>query len=237
MIDFHALLPDLIFYCFAILGVFSAAMVVLLKNPARSVLFLIVTFFATGSLWIMLEMDFLAITLMLVYVGAVMVLFLFVVMMLDIETAYIKEGFIRYLPVGILVMGVLLFGLIYAVGPDKFGMEQFAIPAHRSADYNQVALLGNELYTRYLYPFEVAGVLLLVAIIAAISLTFRGRRDSKASLVAEQLKSNKQNRLTIVKMKTDLKGLTDLKVSSALEVPPEINIPTDLKTPTDGTKS
>ncbi len=193
----------ILFYSFAVLAVLSAAMVIIAKNAVRSVLFLILTFFLTGCLWMMLESEFLAISLVLVYVGAVMVLFLFVVMMLDVELAAIREGFTHYLPWGVLVMLLVMIGLVYAVQPSVFGIEHYSIPNPKSLGYSQVTELGKILYTRYLYPFEVAGVLLLVAIVSAISLTFRGRQGSRAPLVEKQLKANKENRLKIIKMETE----------------------------------
>lgn len=192
-------LPQLVFYSFAILSVFSALMVIVSKNPVRSVLFLILCFFATAGIWILLEVEFLAITLVLVYVGAVMVLFLFVVMMLDIEIASLKEGFTRHLPLGICVAVLVMIGISFAIGTKKFSVSHLVPPSH-PASYSQVKELGLLLYTQYLYPFIVAGVLLLVAIVAAISLTFRGNRGSKAPIPDWQVKVQKKDRLRVIKM-------------------------------------
>lgn len=192
---------QVLFYFFAGLTIFSAIMVIASRNPVRSVLSLVVGFFSMGALWILLEAEFLAMTLVLVYVGAVMVLFLFVVMMLDIEYAYIKSSFTRYLPVGLCVSALVVMGLIYAVGPQNFGLEYFnASPLPENA--SNATELGTLLYTQYLYPFEIAGLLLLVAIIAAINLTFRGTKHRKTQNPADQIRVQKADRLRLVKMQS-----------------------------------
>lgn len=193
-------LLSLIFYAFAALALFSASLVIFSKNPVRSVLFLILCFFSTASVWLLLEAEFLALTLVLVYVGAVMVLFLFVVMMLDIEVAALREGFTRYLPLGLLVACLMILCLGYAVKQGSF--ESTQLPA-LSAGYNQVQKLGAVLYSQYLYPFELAGILLLVAIVAAISLAFRGNRGSKAPRPNRQVEVTKAARLRIIKMPSE----------------------------------
>lgn len=194
-----------IFYAFAALAIFAASMVVISRNPVRAVLFLVLTFFATAGLWMLLEAEFLAVTLVLVYVGAVMVLFLFVVMMLDVELASVREGFARFLPLGLFVALLVVIGLVFAVGAKQFGVDIVAVPQPHSANFSNVEDLGILLYTRFLYPFELAGILLLVAIIAAISLTFRGRRGSIAPDPADQLKVRKEERVQLVKMASEKK--------------------------------
>lgn len=195
-------IEQLVFYGFSALAILSASMVIVSKNPVRAVLFLILTFFATASLWVMLEAEFLAVTLVLVYVGAVMVLFLFVVMMLDIELASLREGFARYLPVGLCVSVLVVVGLIYAVGPRDFGLLKIPSP-EPAANFSNAQALGTLLYTEYLYPFELAGVLLLIAIIAAIALTFRGRRENKSPNPAWQVSVQKKDRIRLVKLESE----------------------------------
>ena len=194
---------QLIFYGFSALAILAASMVIFSRNPVRAVLFLVLTFFAAAGLWMLLEAEFLSITLILVYVGAVMVLFLFVVMMLDIELATIREGFTRYLPLGLCVAALLVVGLITAIGPNNFGISKFPVPEPHPASYSNVLQLGAFLYAWYLYPFLLAGVLLLVAIIAAISLTYRGRHDNKAPNPAKQVLIRKQDRVRLIKMPSE----------------------------------
>ncbi|SFD85333.1 NADH dehydrogenase subunit J [Thiohalospira halophila DSM 15071] len=186
-----------IFYFFAAVMLLSAAAVITVRNPVHSALFLVLTFFAAAGLWLLLEAEFLAITLVLVYVGAVMVLFLFVVMMLDINLAPLREGFIRYLPVGALVaiMVMVMMGLV--VGPETFGLDRIAAPERAPADYSNTAELGRVLYTVYVYPFEIAAVILLVAIVAAISLALRHRPQSKHQNPDAQIAVHKADRLRI----------------------------------------
>lgn len=187
----------LIFYAFSTLAIFAASMVVISKNPVRAVLFLVLTFFATAGLWMLLEAEFLAVTLVLVYVGAVMVLFLFVVMMLDVELTSVREGFARFLPLGLSVAALVVIGLVFAVGAKQFGPDIVPAPIAHAANFSNVGQLGILFYTHFLYPFELAGVLLLVAIIAAISLTFRGRRGTIAPNPADQLKVRKEDRVKL----------------------------------------
>lgn len=190
---------EVIFYTFSGLAVLSGSQVIFSKNPVRAVLFLVLTFFIMSGIWLLLEAEFLAMTLILVYVGAVMVLFLFVVMMLDVDLATVRSGFTRYLPLGLLVSLLVVAGLIYAVTQGQFGNEHFKTPEPSPATYNQVKQLGELLYTYYVYPFEIAGILLLVAIVAAISLTFRGKRGSLAIDPEKQVQVTKKDRLRIVK--------------------------------------
>ena len=188
---------------FAALSIASALMVITAKNPVQAALSLVLTFFLSAAIWLTLEAEFLAITLVLVYVGAVMVLFLFVVMMLDINMAQLRAGFIRYLPVGLLVAVLLAVLLIMAVGPAHFGLEQFAAPARHAADYSNVRELGGVMYTVYVYPFEIASVILLVAIIAAIALTLRRRPDTKRQDPVQQIAVKRADRMRIVEMEAE----------------------------------
>ncbi len=192
-------------YFFAALSLGSALMVITAKNPIQAALWLVLTFFLSAAIWLTLEAEFLAITLVLVYVGAVMVLFLFVVMMLDINMAQLRAGFIRYLPIGLLVAILLAVLLIMVVGPAHFGLEQFAAPARHAADYSNVRELGRVLYTVYVYPFEIAAVILLVAIIAAIALTHRRRPGTKRQDPAEQIAVKQADRMRVIDMKTEAK--------------------------------
>ncbi|MCK4743333.1 MAG: NADH-quinone oxidoreductase subunit J [Sulfuriflexus sp.] len=191
------------FYVFAGLLLFAATMVITMKNPVHSALFLVMTFFNCAALWLMLEAEFLAITLVLVYVGAVMVLFLFVVMMLDINIARMREGFARYLPIAAVVAVILAVELILVVGPANFGLEQFAEPVRHAADYSNTRELGLILYTVYLYPFEIAAAILLVAIVAAISLTMRRREGTRHQDITKQVATKATDCVRVVKMESD----------------------------------
>ena len=195
-----------IFYVFAAILVFSATMVITRRNPVHAVLFLVLAFFASSGLWLLLEAEFLAITLVLVYVGAVMVLFLFVVMMLDINLSVLREGFARYLPVAA-VVAVLMFVAIYMViEHEHFGLEKAAAEVSHAADYNNTRELGLALYTQYIWPFEIAAVILLVAIIAAIALTLRTTRQTKAPKPEKQVAVRRQDRVRLVKVEAERQG-------------------------------
>lgn len=192
-----------IFFIFAALVIYGAVRVITIRNPVHAALHLVLTFFASAGLWMLLEAEFLAITLVLVYVGAVMVLFLFVIMMLDINIAEVREGFVNYLPVGFLIGLALLLQMGVVVGPEYFGLERYSSPLPHGADYSNTAELGNLLYTTYVYPFEIAAAILLVAIVAAISLTMRRRPESKKQTPSEQVKVRATDRLKVVKMGSD----------------------------------
>ena len=193
---------QLAFYVFSAILVFAATMVVTIRNPVKSALFLVLAFFSASCVWITLQAEFLAIVLVLVYVGAVMVLFLFVVMMLDIDLAELRAGFTRYLPIGS-VIALLLVIEIALVMLYSFGADQFANPPALPADYSNTKELGYLIYTVYVYPFEIAAIILLVAIIAAIALTMRKRPDSKYINPGDQVLVKREDRLRIVKMKPE----------------------------------
>ncbi|MFP4062330.1 MAG: NADH-quinone oxidoreductase subunit J [Halochromatium sp.] len=190
-----------LFSVFAAITVFAAGMVVTRRNPVHAVLFLVLAFVSSAALWLLLEAEFLGIVLVLVYVGAVMVLFLFVVMMLDIDIAALRGQFIRYLPLGLLIALVMVVNLFLVLGPSNFGLELFAKPEARPADYSNTVELGLDLYTTYLYPFEIAAVILLVAIVAAIRLTLRRRPETKYQDASQQVRVKKgPDRIRLVSM-------------------------------------
>ncbi len=187
----------IIFYIFAVILVISALKVITARNTVHAALFLVLAFFTTAALWLMLEAEFLAMVLVLVYVGAVMVLFLFVVMMLNVNVDELRAGFARYLPVGAVVAIVIIIEMSYFI-LGGFDNSQFT-PVTHGADYSNTRAIGNILYTEYLLAFEIAAVLLLLAIVAAITLTLRKRPKTKFQNPAEQVKVRKADRLRIIK--------------------------------------
>ena len=189
---------QIIFYSFSFLLVFAAFMVVTARNPVYAVLFLILAFFASSALWIMLEAEFLALILVLVYVGAVMTLFLFVVMLLNLNTVQSGKLYF-YLPFGVIILALMVGGILHVIAPAHFALATAAQPAAAPADYSNVAELGAVLYTHYVYAFELAAVILLIAIIASISLTLRKPRAKKQN-IREQLDINRNDRVRLVKM-------------------------------------
>ena len=194
-----------LFYVFALILVFAAVRVITVRNSVHAALFLVLAFFTSAALWLLIEAEFLAITMVLVYVGAVMVLFLFVVMMLDINVAPTREGFIRYLPVGATVAAIIVIEMALVVGSGYFGAGKFGLISH-AADYSNTKELGSVLYTFYVYPFEIASVILLVAIVAAISLTMRRREGVKAQNPGEQVRVSRDDRVRVVRMAPEKKN-------------------------------
>ncbi len=195
-------ITDFLFFSFAAVVIAAAVGVVTSKNPVHSALFLVLTFFSSSAIWLMLEAEFLAITLVLVYVGAVMVLFLFVVMMLDINIVKMREGFVSYLPAGglfALLMVAVMVWVVGPVGPDVMGTAALDNAVRHAADYSNTEALGEILYTDYVLAFEIAAVILLVAIIAAISLTLRRRPATKYQTPGKQIKVKRNDRLKIIK--------------------------------------
>jgi len=195
----------ILFYLFSAVLIFAAIMVVTRRNPVQSVLFLVLCFFSSAVIWMLAEAEFLAIVLVLVYVGAVMVLFLFVVMMLDINIAALRAGFVRYLPLGIAVAVLMAAELALVVGPRYFGPANYAAPAAKPAGYSNTEALGEALYTTYLYPFEIAAAILLVAIVAAIGLTLRRRPGTKYLDPSRQVFVKREGRVQLVKMAPEKK--------------------------------
>lgn len=196
---------QIIFYCFAAILVFAALRVISARNPVHAAMYLVLAFFTSAGLWLMLEAEFLAITLVLVYVGAVMVLFLFVVMMLDINLAPLREGFARYLPLGGAVALAIIIELGLVLGGRRFNLAHYADPTPHDAKYSNTKELGAVLYTQYAYAFEVAAVILLVAIIAAIALTMRRRPETKYQNPGKQVAVRREDRVRLVKMLAEKK--------------------------------
>lgn len=216
----HELLIQTIFYIFAAIAVGSAFMVIIQDNPVRSVLFLVLTFFASAGLWLLAEAEFLALILVLVYVGAVMTLFLFVVMMLNIDIEIIKNHYRRYLPIGLILVALLTGLLMVSLPKDTFksNLEIQPSAATNRIDLNEaiqnasvskkVALsnteaLGLVLYTDYVLAFEIAAVILLIAIVSAVTLVHRGPRRSKRQNIKQQILTRKIDRVELINMKTE----------------------------------
>lgn len=194
-----------IFYFFAAMVVGAALGVVTARNPVHSVLFLIMAFVFSAGLWILLEAEFLGIALILVYVGAVMVLFLFVVMMLDINVAALRSGFARNAPLGVAVALALIGMLSYVIWVRDLGIEMMARPERAPADYDNTGALGRLMYTEYVYPFEIAGIILLVGIVAAISLTLRRRSGTKHQDPSQQVQVRREDRVRLVNIPSERK--------------------------------
>lgn len=192
---------EITFYLFAAVMTAAAVMVISVRNPVYAALFLVLTFFSAAALWMLLEVEFLAIILILVYVGAVMVLFLFVVMMLDINLAPLKEGFIRYLPAAVMIAVVMAIELLMVLWTrGRFGSEAWPVPEPHPQGHSNTREIGEWLYTNYLLPFEIAGVILLVAIIAAVALTHRRRPEARRQNPSRQVQVKRDERVRIVKM-------------------------------------
>ncbi len=194
-----------VFWTFALILVSAALRVITVRNPVHAALYLVLAFFSSAGLWLLMEAEFLAIALVLVYVGAVMVLFLFVVMMLDINITELRAGFARYLPLGLIVALVMAGEMALVVGARHFGSSQFAVPVRHGADYSNTQSLGAVLYTDYVYAFEIASVILLVAIIAAIVLTMRHRPETKYQRPEQQISVRRQDRVRLIKMPAEAK--------------------------------
>ena len=192
-----------VFYFLAVIMVLAALRVITARNPVHAALFLVLTFFNAGGLWLLLNAEFLAVTLVMVYVGAVMVLFLFVVMMLDINLDRLREGFWSYLPVGALVGILMLVEMVMVLGGSYFGLEAMPAPAPVAADYSNTRELGRVLYTDYVYAFELASLVLLVAMVSAVALTLRKRKGLKSIPPSEQVAVRREGRVELVKMQAE----------------------------------
>ena len=189
---------QILFYVFSFWFIVSSLAMIFSRNAAKSVLFLILAFFTAASIWILLEAEFLAITLILVYVGAVMVLFLFVIKMLNIDKSTLRAKFTGYLPLGLIVAVIIIAEMTLVLGGNQFGLDVVAAPVRHSADYSNITVLASQLYTTYVYPFELAAVLLLIAIISAITLVHRREINRKSQSIDEQVKVQAKDRLRIV---------------------------------------
>jgi NADH-quinone oxidoreductase subunit J len=193
-----------LFLLFAGILLLAALRVITARNPVHAVLFLVLAFFSAAALWLMLRAEFLAIALVLVYVGAVMVLFLFVVMMLDINVDKLRQGFWRHVPWGFAVAALIVLQMWLVLSqPGWQGMTQ---PGPGMATVNNIVALGRLTFTGYVFPLQIAGVILLVAIIAAIALTLRGRKDTKRQVPSQQVKVKRDERVRLVAMPTDAEG-------------------------------
>ena len=189
-----------VFYALAAVMLFAAIRVITARNPVHSALFLVLAFVSCSGLWILLEAEFLAIALVLVYVGAVMVLFLFVVMMLDINVQRLREGMLNYLPLGLTVAALMVLEMGLILWARHSQLHDIPAPPPMGADYSNTKELGRLLYTDYVYPFEIAAVILLVAIVAAIALTLRRRKTSKHQDPAQQVSVRRADRVRLVSM-------------------------------------
>ena len=190
------------FYVFAALMLFAAFRVITARNPVHAALYLVLAFFQAAAIWILLKAEFLAITLVLVYVGAVMVLFLFVVMMLDINLDGVRQGFWKHFPLAGSVGALIALEMSYVLmGGFREPPKVANAAAQMGAQLSNTKELGKVLYSEYIYPLEIAAVILLVAIIAAIALTLRARKDSKSQNPSEQVRVKRADRVTLVKMK------------------------------------
>ena len=193
------MLEAVVFYSFGGVLLLSGLLVITARNPVHGVLFLVLAFFTAAALWLLLYAEFLAITLVVVYVGAVMVLFLFVVMMLDINLERVREGFWRNLPIALVVGGVMVWEMITVLAFRIWGADPKPLPA----GYSNTKELGRVLYTDFAYAFEIAAVILLVAIIAAIALTLRKRKDTRRQDPSEQVRARPAERVRLVSMPSE----------------------------------
>ena len=192
-----------LFYIFSTILVLAALRVVTARNPVHAVLFLVLAFFNASGLWLLLQAEFLAIALIVVYVGAVMVLFLFVVMMLDINLERLRQGFWGNLWLGGPIAVLMVVEMVAVLSARSFGLEAMPAPPAPAAGFSNTKALGVAIYTDYVYPFELASVILLVALIAAVVLNLRQRRDNKQLNPAEQIAIKRKNRVRIVSMPSE----------------------------------
>ncbi|MCP1375977.1 NADH-quinone oxidoreductase subunit J [Dyella lutea] len=191
------------FYAFATVTVASALAVITLRNSVHAVLALVLTFFSSACIWLLAEAEFLAIALIVVYVGAVMVLFLFVVMMLDIDQEKMREGFVKFLPVGLIVALVMLGEMLALIGVRAMHARVLGANPATEAGLSNTAWLGHALYTDYLLPFEIAALILTVGVVAAVALTLRHRGGVRYQTASQQVAVKASDRVRIVKMAAD----------------------------------
>jgi len=197
------MIVSVIFYVFAGVLVGAALGVITSRNPVHSALYLVLAFINSAAIWLLLEAEFLAIVLVLVYVGAVMVLFLFVVMMLDVDAARLREGFTRYAPLGAVVAAIVVIEIAHVFWFRSLGLPLMETPVPHAADYSNTQALGAVLYTDFVYPFELAAVILLVAIVAAITLTMRRREGLRQQDIGRQVRAGREGRVRLVKMEAE----------------------------------
>jgi len=195
--------PTILFYVFAAVLILAALGVILARNPVHSALLLVLCFFTSAVIWLMLDAEFLGIVLVLVYVGAVMVLFLFVVMMLDINIEEFRKGLASYWPLAAAVAGFVVFAILNVIVVRQLGGRSLRVAPALPADYSNTRALGTALFTRYAYPAQVAAVILLVASVAAIVLTLRRRKGGKPQNIALQVAARARDRVRIVKMASE----------------------------------
>lgn len=189
--------PTICFYLFSAILVFAGLRVITARNPVHAVLHLVLAFFTSGMIWMLMQAEFLAIAIVLIYVGAVMVLFLFVVMMLDINIDKMREGFWRYLPVGLVVAGIMVVEMAMVLNGRYFSAEAIPAPAELDASASNTQALARLIFTDYAYPFELASLVLLVAMIAAVMLTYRRRESTRHIDPAKQIVVKARDRLVI----------------------------------------
>jgi NADH-quinone oxidoreductase subunit J len=194
------MLVQILFWVFSTVLIGAALGVILARNPVHSVLYLVLCFFNAAVLWLLIQAEFLAIVLVLVYVGAVMVLFLFVVMMLDIDLEELRKGFVRNAPLGALIAFIMLVELAYVLWVRRLGIDLPGEVAPAAAGASNTAEIGAVLYTRYAYPFQLAAIVLLIAIVAAITLTMRRRPGHKVQDIASQVAAKAADRVRLVSM-------------------------------------
>jgi NADH-quinone oxidoreductase subunit J len=199
------MIVNVLFYVFGAILVATALGVITARNPVHCALFLVAAFLTSAVIWLLLEAEFLAVTLIVVYVGAVMVLWLFVVMMLDIDVARLRQGFTRYAPLGALIALIVVAQIGLVVYVKQLGLDTAATPVPKPEGYSNTQALGELLYTQYLYPFEIAAVILLVAIVAAITLTMRDRPGQKVQDIGKQVSVRARDRVRVVKMDAEAK--------------------------------
>jgi NADH-quinone oxidoreductase subunit J len=199
------MIVNVLFYVFGAILVGTALGVITARNPVHCALFLVAAFLNSAVIWLLLEAEFLAVTLIVVYVGAVMVLWLFVVMMLDIDLAKLRQGFTRYAPLGALIALIVVAQIGLVVYVKRLGLDASAAPVPKPEGYSNTQALGELLYTQYLYPFEIAAVILLVAIVAAITLTMRERPGQRIQDISRQVSVRAKDRVRVVKMDAEAK--------------------------------
>jgi NADH-quinone oxidoreductase subunit J len=194
------MLVEILFYVFSTILVCAALGVIVSRNAVYSALSLVLCFVTSAAIWLLIQAEFLAVVLILVYVGAVMVLFLFVVMMIDVDIEELREGFVRYAWLGWLTAGAVVVEIVGVIWARSLGVDINKVPVPVAADFSNTRELGLVLYTKYAYPFELAAVLLLVAIVAAIALTMRRRPGLKVQDINRQVATRASDRLRIIKM-------------------------------------